>query len=171
MDPSHSGIKGFEPFQLHALIKRATVQEKGCNFAALQQISLYELQFWGIARFVDIQSMKVGHLVHGVDHFDLVLSWLGDGTAKSRDVTPIYPTPTKFQKTFCPVFILSNYFRARHELCHSEDNEFLFPKMTSSFELGTNKHILAIATPHECIPSLSFRKNSGRIWNRRSYRK
>ena len=30
--------------------------------------------------------------------------------------------------------------------------------MTSSFELGTNKHILAIATPHECIPSNSFKK-------------
>ena len=28
--------------------------------------------------------------------------------------------------------------------------------MTSSFEQGTNRHILAIATPHECIPASSF---------------
>ena len=26
LDPSHSGIKGFEPSQLHALIKKAIVQ-------------------------------------------------------------------------------------------------------------------------------------------------
>ena len=130
LDPSHSGIKGFEPYQLHTLIKKAIVQEQGCNFAALRQISLYVIQFWGIARFVEIQSMKVGHLVRGVNHFDLVISRLGDSTAKSREVIPIYPTPTKFQKTFCPVFILSNYYKARHELCNSGDNDFLFPKMT-----------------------------------------
>ena len=102
--------------------------------------------------------MKVGHLVRGVNHFNLFISRLGDSTAKSREVIPIYPTPTKFQKTFCPVFILSNYYKARHELCNSGDNDFLFPKMTSSFEQGTNKHILAIATPHECIPSNYFKK-------------
>ena len=117
LDPSHSGIKGFEPFQLQALLKKAVVQEKGCNFAALRQMSLYVLQFWGVARFVEIQNLKIGHLVCGIDHFDLVLSQLGDGFARSRDVTPIYPTPTKFQKTFCPVTILSNYCKARNDLC------------------------------------------------------
>ena len=30
--------------------------------------------------------------------------------------------------------------------------------MTSSFELGTNRHILALADPHECIPTASFNK-------------
>ena len=30
--------------------------------------------------------------------------------------------------------------------------------MTSSFEQGTDRHILAIATPHECIPASSFKK-------------
>ena len=30
--------------------------------------------------------------------------------------------------------------------------------MTSSFELGTNRHILALANPHECIPTASFNK-------------
>ena len=30
--------------------------------------------------------------------------------------------------------------------------------MTSSFQQGTKKHILAIATPHECIPANSFKK-------------
>ena len=39
-----------------------------------------------------------------------------------------------------------------------EDNDFLFPKMSSSFEQGTDRHILAIATPHACIPADSFRK-------------
>ena len=74
LDPSHSGIKGFEPHQLHALIKKAIVQEKGCNLTALRQVALYVLQFWGIARFIEIQNMKVGHLVHGVNHFDLIIS-------------------------------------------------------------------------------------------------
>ena len=30
--------------------------------------------------------------------------------------------------------------------------------MTSSFEQGTDRHILAIATPHECIAASSFKK-------------
>ena len=158
MDPSHSGIKGFEPFQLQELLKKAVVQEKGSTFAALRQMSLYILQFWGVARFVEIQNLKMGHLVRGIDHFDLVLSRLGGGITRQRNVTPIYPTPTKFQKTFCPVTILSNYCKARNDLCKNEDNDFLFPKMTLSFELGTNKHNLAIAIPHECIPTLAFMK-------------
>ena len=102
--------------------------------------------------------MKIGHLVCGIDNFDFVLSQFGTGTTRSRDVTPIYPTPQKYQKTFCPFIILSNYFKARNELCFNDDNDFLFPKMTSSFELGTNRHILALANPHECIPTASFNK-------------
>ena len=102
--------------------------------------------------------MKIGHLVRGIDHFDLVISRLKEGTARSRDVTPIYPMPPKYQKTFCPVIILSNYLKARNELGLNDDNNFLFPKMNSSFELGTNRHILALANPHECIPTASFNK-------------
>ena len=30
--------------------------------------------------------------------------------------------------------------------------------MNSSFELGTNNHILRIASPLECIPTLSYRR-------------
>ena len=121
-------------------------------------MSLYVLQFWGIARFVEVQSLKIGHLVRGIHHFILVISQLKEGNARSRDVTQIYPTPQKYQKTFCPVIILSNYFKARNELCFNDDNDFLFPKMNSSFELGTNRHILALANPHECIPTASFNK-------------
>ena len=46
VNPSHSGIKGFEPNQLQALIKQAIVQEKACNLASLREIALYVLQFW-----------------------------------------------------------------------------------------------------------------------------
>ena len=102
--------------------------------------------------------MQVGHLVCRVDHFELVISRIGDSTPKLREVIPIYPTPTKYQQTFCPVSILSSYCKARNELCKAEDNDFLFPKMSSSLEKGTDRHILAIATPHECIPASSFKK-------------
>ena len=54
LDPSLSGIKGFEPFQLQELLKKAVVQDKEIKFAALRQMSLYILQFWGVARFVEI---------------------------------------------------------------------------------------------------------------------
>ena len=37
LDPSHSGIESFKPHQLHELLKRAILQEKGCNFTALRQ--------------------------------------------------------------------------------------------------------------------------------------
>ena len=59
LDPSHSGIKSFKPHQLHKLLKRVVLQEKGCNFAALRQMSIYVLQFWGFARYVEVQSLKI----------------------------------------------------------------------------------------------------------------
>ena len=93
MDPLHSGIESFKPHQLHELLKRVVLEEKGCNFAALRQMSLYMLQFWGVARFVEIQSLKMGHLVCRKDHFDLIISRLQEDTARSRKVTVIYPTP------------------------------------------------------------------------------
>ena len=102
--------------------------------------------------------MQVGHLVCRVDHFELVISRSGDSTPKLRKVFPIYPTPTKYADTFCPVSILSAYCKARNKLCSVADNDFLFPKMLSSFEQGTDRHILAIATPHACIPADSFQK-------------
>ena len=76
LDLYHSGIKSFKPHKLHKLLKRAVLQEKGCNFAALRQISIYVLQFWGFARFVEVQSLKMDHLVRRIDHFDLGISRL-----------------------------------------------------------------------------------------------
>ena len=106
-------------------------------------MSVYVLQFWGIARFVEVQSMKLGHLVRGTDYFNLVISRSKDGIARVTDVIRIFPMSQSQQKTFCPVIILSNYLKARYELSNTNDNDFLFPKMISSFELGTNRHILA----------------------------
>ena len=80
VNPSHSGIKGFEPNQLQALIKQAIVQEKACNLASLRLIALYVLQFWGVARFVEVQDMQIGHLVHRVNHFEMVITRLGGST-------------------------------------------------------------------------------------------
>ena len=74
LDPSSSGIKGFKPHQLHELLKRAVLHDKGCNFAALRQMSVYVLQFWGLTKFVEVQILKVGHLVRGIDYFNLAIS-------------------------------------------------------------------------------------------------
>ena len=114
MDPSLSGIKGFEPFQLQELLKKAVVQDKGSKFAALRQMSLYILQFWGVARFVEIKELKIGELVRGKNHFNLVLTRIEGGVTRKREVTQIYPTPTKFQKIYCQVTILSHYCRVRN---------------------------------------------------------
>ena len=56
------------------------------------------------------------------------------GAPKSREIIPIYPTPARYVSTFCPVSILFNYCKARNELCTVLDSDYLFPKMSSSFE-------------------------------------
>ena len=157
LDPSQSGIDSFKPSQLYKLLRRSVIEEKSCNFAALKQMSLYVLQFWGAARFHDIQGLKLGHLVQKLDRFDLLLPNMKDGSQSNR-VILIYPTPAKFVKTFCPVFILSNYLKARHELGMVTDDAFLFPKMESTFEHGTNNQILTMAEPAAPIPTASFLK-------------
>ena len=108
LDPSQSGIDSFKPSQLHELLRRAVIQKKSCNLAALKQMSLYVLQFWGATRFHDIKGLKLGHLVRKLDRFDLLLPNLKDGLQSDKFI-PIYPTLAKFVKTFYPVFILSNY--------------------------------------------------------------
>ena len=133
------------------------MDEKCCNFAALKQMSLYMLQFWGVARFLEIQGLELGQLVCRVDCFDLFLPNLKEGS-QSDKVVLIYPTPLRFVKTFCPVFILSNYLKARHELGSVGDDNFLFPKMNSTFEQGTNRQILSMADPVAPIPTASFLK-------------
>ena len=115
------------------------------------------LQFWGVARFFEIQRLKLGHLVRRVDRFDLFHPKLKECSQSDR-VVPIYPMPLQFEKTFCPVFILSNYLRARHELGNASDDDFLFPKMNSTFEQGTNRQILSMADPVAPIPTASFLK-------------
>ena len=133
------------------------MDEKCCNFAAVKQMSLYKLQFWGVARFLEIQRLKLGQLVCRVDRFDLFLPKLKECSQSDR-VVPIYPTPSQFKKTFCPVFILSNYLKARHELGNASDDNFLFPKMNSTFEQGTNRQILSMADQVTPIPAASFLK-------------
>ena len=137
---------------------QAIVQEKACNFASLRQLVLYVLQFWGVARFIEVQDMQIGHLVRRVNHFELTIFRSKAGAPKSREIIPIYPTPARYANTFCPVSILSNYCKARQELCTVLDSDYLFPKMSSSFEQGTEQHLLTVATPQKCLPADSFRK-------------
>ena len=66
--------------------------------------------------------------------------------------------PARFAKTFCPVFILSNYLKARHEFGKVDDDAFLFPKMDSTFDHGTNSQILSMADLAAPIPTASFLK-------------
>ena len=112
----------------------------------------------GVARFVEVQDMQINHLVRRVNHFELIIFRSGGGTPKSREVIPIYPTPARYANTFCPVSILSNYCKARQELCTVSDSDYLFPKMSSSFEQGTERHLLTIALPQKCVPADFFRK-------------
>ena len=102
--------------------------------------------------------MQIGHLVCRVNHFELIIFRTGGDTPKSREVIPIYPTPARYASTFCPVSILSTYCKARNELCSVADTDYLFPKMSSSFEQGTERHLLTIAIPHKCLPADSFHK-------------
>ena len=74
LDPSLSDIKGFHPFQLQELLKVAVAAEKGNKFGALRLMSLYVLQFWGIARFVEVQKLKIGELVRGKDYYHLFIT-------------------------------------------------------------------------------------------------
>ena len=90
-----------------------------------------------------------------VDRFDLLLPNLNE-SSQSDKVVPIYPTPARFVKTFCPVFILSHYLKARHKFGMVNDDAFLFPKMESTFEHGTNNQILTMAEPVAPIPIVSF---------------
>ena len=54
--------------------------------------------------------------------------------------------------------ILSAYCTARQNLYSVADTDFLFPKMSSSFEQGTERHLLTISTPAKCLPADSYRK-------------
>ena len=63
LEPSESGILGFEPNQLQAMLKCAVTENKSCNFAGLRQAALYVLQFWGTVRLIENQEMQIGHLV------------------------------------------------------------------------------------------------------------
>ena len=121
-------------------------------------MSLYVLQFWGVARFVEVQKLKIGELVCGKDYYHLFITRLEAGSARKREVIQIYPTPTKFHKIFCPVTILSHYCKIRQELSHAGDQDFLFPKLSLSFEQGSNKSCLRVATPPESIPQLSYHR-------------
>ena len=118
---------------MQAIMMQAIVQEKACNFASLRQLALYVLQFWGVARFVEVQDMQIGHLVCRVNHFELTIFRSKAGAPKSREIIPIYPTPARYVNTFCPVSILSNYCKAHNEFCTVSDSDYLFPKMSSSF--------------------------------------
>ena len=53
---------------------------------------------------------------------------------------------------------MSHYCKIRRELCHGDDTDFLFPKLSLAFEQGTNKNVLRVVTPHECIPTATYKK-------------
>ena len=101
--------------------------------------------------------MTIGHLVRRTDRFDLVIPSLKED-ARTYRIVLIYPTPSQFEKTFCPVIILTKYLKARNELGLVNDNDILFPKMNSTFELGTNRHILSLADPVQGLPLAIFLK-------------
>ena len=68
------------------------------------------------------------------------------------------PPPQNFKRFFFPITILSHYCKIRRELCHGDDTDFLFPKLSLAFKQGTNKNVLRVVTPHECIPILTYKR-------------
>merc|ERR1711873_284733 len=156
LDPSLSNIKGFLPLQLQELLKVAVTMEGNNKFGALRLMSLYVLQFWGVGRFSEVQNHKIGQLLRGRDYYHLSFVRLGSGSSSNKEVIQIFPTPPKYHKIFCPVTILSHYCKIRRELNPSDDTDFLFPKLSLSFEQGANQTSLRVASPEEPIPKLSF---------------
>ena len=124
LDPSLGNIKGFLPLQLQELLKVAVTMEGNNKFGALRQMSLYVLHFWGVARFSDVQNLKIGQLLRGTDYYHLSFVRHGLGSSQKKEVIQIFPTPTKFHKIFCPVTILSHYFKIRAELVPAEETSF-----------------------------------------------
>ena len=102
--------------------------------------------------------MQIGHLVRRVSHFELVIFKSRGDKPKKREVILINPTPARYANTFCPVAILSAYCTARQSLYSVADTDFLFPKISSSFEQGTEWHLLTISTPPKCLPADSYHK-------------
>ena len=102
--------------------------------------------------------MQIGHLVCRGSHIELIIYKSRGDKPKKREVILINPNPARYANTFCPVSILSAYCTARQSLCSVADTDFLFPKMSSSFEQGTERHLLTIATPAKCLPADSYRK-------------
>ena len=84
---------GFEADQLQAMIKCDVTEEKTCNYASLRQAALYVLQYWGTARFLEVQDIQVGHLVCRGSHFELIIYKSRGDKPKVREVIIINPTP------------------------------------------------------------------------------
>ena len=156
LDPLLGNIKGFLPLQLQELLKVAVTMEGNNKFGALRQMSLYVLHFWGVARFSDVQNLKIGQLLRGTDYYHLSFVRHGLGSSQKKEVIQIFPTPTKFHKIFCPVTILSHYCKIRAELAPSDETSYLFPKLSLSFEQEATPTRLRMAAPEEPIPRLSF---------------
>ena len=158
LDPVLGNVKAFLPFQLQELLKVTVKMEAHNKFGALRQMSLYVLQFWGVARFVDVQKLKIGDLLRGRDYYHLALVKHGLGTSKNKEVMQIFPTDPKFHSIFCPVAILSNYCKIRSQLAPAEETSFLFPRLSLSFESEVTPTRLRLATPEEALPTNSFKR-------------
>ena len=78
----------------------AVVADKQNKFRALRQMSLYVLQFWEVARFVEVKDLKIGELVRGKDYYHLFITRVEAGGSRRREVIQIYSTPPKFHKIF-----------------------------------------------------------------------
>ena len=54
----------------------------------------------------------------------------------------------------CPSYLLT----VQQHLYSVADTDFLFTKMSFSFEQGTEGHLLTISTPPKCLPANSYCK-------------
>ena len=103
------------------MLTGAVTENKSCNFVGLRQAALYVLQYWGTARFMEIQEMQIGHLISKGVYFELILFKSRGDKPKKREVILVNPTPAKYANTFCPVAILSAYSTARYRFSVSQN--------------------------------------------------
>ena len=73
LEPLNSSKQGFKPDQLQAILTCAVSENGPNNFAGLRQASLYVVQYWGTARFSEIQEMQIGHVIRKGVSFELII--------------------------------------------------------------------------------------------------
>ena len=89
-----------------------------------QRAFLYDVQYWGTARFSEIQEITIGQVIQKGFSFELIMSKCRGDKPKRRELALVHTTPRTFPRNICPVAILSAYLAARKRLAGAADSNF-----------------------------------------------